>query len=718
MKLKTILVIAAICSIFSGCSSKSLTSSDQPKKENTGDPSYQIEIETQAIPKTDENPAPQTVQNSVNNGESAGESTNVPSIVSQNDQDHDGKSFQGSSYIDRILPIAFAFVTSKASENTDTTESIDNDASDAHDKTALMKSAEAGDIDAVKALIESGMNVNILDDAGRSALMYAANDEVFNALLAADAKVKVVDKHNKTSMFFAPSPNAVKVLIEAGVHVDDQDDEDKTPIMYAKDAQSVKWLLEAGADPNTKDNEGKTPIMYANDAQSVKWLLEAGAEPNAKDQVGRTPIMYANDTGSVKWLLEAGAEPNIKDNAGSTPIMYAENAESIRLLIEAGAEPSAKNNYGKTTLMYAKDAESVKLLIDAGVDLNAKDNYGYTALHSAINLEVLLALIISGANVNATAQDGSAPLHRYNNLDTINLLIAAGVDVNAKDHFGNTPLMNYEDGDSLKVLIAAGADMHAKNKYGNTALQYHTEKKHIEAIKILLEAGAAETEDERKESLEIIEKYTMPENEFGDGKHPIIKLPASTNDATILSELEAFKSNVACHFIKGSKSILNYKAQLIACENAYTQLIYYQANDGYDLDDSWCSDKSWSDRGVGIKYCNDNLFAVIQDTNTKTANVYHLGNLSTSDEGEWHTSSTQVELKTIQTTERSDQKILELIWETTNNEFAQQGEDSALYSTRTQQFLMSVTEQGEKIESGLILNTFTSECKGSECEEQ
>src|SRR6266498_3671664 len=76
----------------------------------------------------------------------------------------------------------------------------------------------------------------------------------------------------------------VKALLESGADVNAKDDEGRTALMFAvtnMQTDSVKALLEHGADVNVRANDGATALVLAassGDIEIVKALLSKGAE--------------------------------------------------------------------------------------------------------------------------------------------------------------------------------------------------------------------------------------------------------------------------------------------------------------------------------------------------------------------------------------------------------------------------------------------------------
>ena len=104
----------------------------------------------------------------------------------------------------------------------------------------------------------------------------------------------------------------VKELLKLGVDPNIQDRNGGTALIYAARTRGyidiVKILLENGADPNIQDNDGVTALMLASVERYpkiIKLLLENGADPNIQDDEGVTALMLA-----ALWLASSPAWVN------------------------------------------------------------------------------------------------------------------------------------------------------------------------------------------------------------------------------------------------------------------------------------------------------------------------------------------------------------------------------------------------------------------------
>ncbi len=282
-----------------------------------------------------------------------------------------------------------------------------------------------------------------------------------------------------------------KELILAGVDVNIKDERGRSALFYAVfrgEIGMVKLLLSKGAEVRTRDIINATPLHYAcsiaswqhkneDKMQMIKLFLLYGADVNADayfdnpytDMVScGTPLHWAAESGSLeasRLLIEHGAEVNKRDILMRTPLHNAariNNPELVIYLLLKGAKPEAQDSDRHTPLHIAVKygANDVALfLISKGGNVNAADKSGITALHGKYRTYsepefwnyptseetiLLKALIAKGADPNKTDCQGRTPLHyavdRKANRESLELLIEAGADVNKADNEGKTPL--------------------------------------------------------------------------------------------------------------------------------------------------------------------------------------------------------------------------------------------------------------------------------------
>ena len=191
----------------------------------------------------------------------------------------------------------------------------------------LFRAARADNPSGVKSLIERGVNPNLRDEHGQTALLVAMRE---------------------------PSPRVIDVMVASPkVDVDATNSKDETPLMIASikgDQELVAKLLARDAAVN---KTGWAPLHYAatNGHISVmKVLLDKHAFIDAQSPNGTTPLMMAAGYGSaeaVKLLIDEGADQGMKNQQGMTALDFAKRAnksESVQLLSAGRAAPKRQTD--------------------------------------------------------------------------------------------------------------------------------------------------------------------------------------------------------------------------------------------------------------------------------------------------------------------------------------------------------------------------------------
>jgi uncharacterized protein len=115
-------------------------------------------------------------------------------------------------------------------------------------------------------------------------------------------------------------------------------------------------------DPNLVNPSGETPLMMAAiraNLPAARALVKRGAAVN---RAGWTPLHYAAsgpDLGVSAFLIGQGAEVNARSPNGTTPLMMSArygSSEVTPMLLKAGADASLKNELGLTAADFARQS--------------------------------------------------------------------------------------------------------------------------------------------------------------------------------------------------------------------------------------------------------------------------------------------------------------------------------------------------------------------------
>jgi ankyrin repeat protein len=255
--------------------------------------------------------------------------------------------------------------------------------------TALLFAVRSGSIDAVKALLDAGANVNDTISDGSSALVVAAANAHWQL---ADVLLDRGADPNLAGAGWTALHQAVRIRrpnIGFGTP-------GPIPTGTVDSLDVIKKMIARGANVNArmsrngmKDGQrnrlnrlGATPFLLAakiTDVEVMKALVAAGADATTPTADGTTPLMVA--AGIALW--------NPGEDGGSLPGQEGEVLEAVRMCVELGNDVNATNYLGETALHGAAFRgvnEVVQYLADRGAKLDTRDSRGWTALAIANGL--------------------------------------------------------------------------------------------------------------------------------------------------------------------------------------------------------------------------------------------------------------------------------------------------------------------------------------------
>jgi RNA polymerase sigma factor (sigma-70 family) len=221
---------------------------------------------------------------------------------------------------------------------------------------AILKAARAGDVDAVKTLLEADPRLSIArDPLGNTAMIIAVNsgqDQIAELLSAAGIKSDIFE-----AAAIGNTDRVCELLTESPALVQSYSPEGFTALGLAAHfghVDAARVLIGRGADVNAiaKNELGVTPLhaaLFGRKTEAACLLIEHGADVNAKrgghgiPRAGWTPLHYAASFGFgslVALLVSLGADCSLTDERGKTPRAVAKEAgekevESLLLKFES-----------------------------------------------------------------------------------------------------------------------------------------------------------------------------------------------------------------------------------------------------------------------------------------------------------------------------------------------------------------------------------------------
>ncbi|XP_033351228.1 ankyrin-1-like [Bombus vosnesenskii] len=268
----------------------------------------------------------------------------------------------------------------------------------------------------------------------------------------------------------------------------------------------LSLLLANGCDPAVRSPRGETALHRVilnggpgNVLQFVGELLKYGCPSGVKEAGGGLTALHI----LTRQLAHAQGSKNLHHN-------FEAALETLDLLARAGPV-NAKDHQGRSALHilasstifdnnHRTEIESlIETLLAAGADPSLKNDRGETPLHECLECGALNTafLLISHTPTGIMSRYGETPLHiasRKNYADMVAKLLEHGEDPSIQDAGGNTPLhlasaRGFHQTVSLLVTSPL-AQLEKLNVEGLTALQVAAESGFVNAVRLLLKAGA------------------------------------------------------------------------------------------------------------------------------------------------------------------------------------------------------------------------------------
>jgi bla regulator protein BlaR1 len=312
----------------------------------------------------------------------------------------------------------------------------------------LEKAAGAGDLAAIRKLLDQGADVNGVGKDHNTPLLRA----VFKNQLA-----------------------AAQLLLDKGAEVDKPrfPGWDYTPLCLVESVPMAELLKKNGANVHAKLFRRNVSILtYVatfGSADLVAWFLRQGLDPKMIGDNNENLLFELKDPRTAELLLKAGVDPNHADNSGETPICSARSAEVAQVLIDHGAKVTGFKEPLLLNMVAFASAGAVEVALKAGADHDP---------------ETLQRALITAA-------------HR-DNPDTARVLIKYGAKVNElvclskEANFYELPLEVCVTSGSTKtaeVLLEAGADPNI-GKVGGGMLNVAARNRHKDLARLLRKFGA------------------------------------------------------------------------------------------------------------------------------------------------------------------------------------------------------------------------------------
>ncbi|KAK8064358.1 hypothetical protein PG994_006996 [Apiospora phragmitis] len=433
--------------------------------------------------------------------------------------------------------------------------------------------------EAALSLIDAGVDVNIQNSTGGTALMIAIALQRFRFVHA------LLDRGADITLFDTDGRNALHYAIRYSLG-------NLPPRVTGSNADSVAKL-------NTNTGLGLATTFGGHDLIGV--ILDHGADINRPDKTGTTPLAIASSTGdltALKILLSRGARITTRTGTRSSifhQLFLAPPSRRINVLIwllQHGDE------YGESRQIQAQEAgESLEPGSLTAALLFTQDSSGRAPLQRAVScgdVQATNLLLETPLRKRLLLQQGDKCLKEaleLGHFDCSQVLLDACSDVIPQFPSPNEPLMAYaaKSGNAalIPLVLSHGGSPSTTNDLGETPLLVAVDEGRVDFVRSLIEqvanvdyyhkADAGEislhwaAQDGNLELLELLLPYYEVDKYLGDvnGNWPI-HLAAACGELDCVKALINFDSDgsgrrngagdtpLYLAAQKGSKSVVDY----------------------------------------------------------------------------------------------------------------------------------------------------------------
>ena len=374
-------------------------------------------------------------------------------------------------------------------------------------------------------LINRGANVNVCDENGASALMWAAfkSDILMVKLLVthgADVKKKGLIYLDDSSSLYYGSPfcaasaegklDVVRFLHEeCRIPIDDRELQSKelkengrTALQWACSQTKPFGISEFSFSNNLEDDFAK------KNTDVIRYLLQENADINFNKTIDQnTPLLLSlssNKTDVSKILIEDSADVRIKNSDGNTALHLAVMKSNLRIIFDIvrrhfAIDVNLQNNDGNTpALLCVKDSISddwtkvicLRLLYTLGSSFEIKNRNNESVKSLARRYCDSSALF---KYVNSPVYDYSV-LYLQNRIDEIYSYIKSENYCSNQKYIYSYTLLNIaaelDNSEVIEILLTKGDSIDASGASGMTALMSAAQRCCLDAIKTLINHGA------------------------------------------------------------------------------------------------------------------------------------------------------------------------------------------------------------------------------------
>lgn len=365
---------------------------------------------------------------------------------------------------------------------------------DAEGRTALHLAVIANDRAAVKALLDSDVDVDAADHAGFRAIHYTYWKDLMwhRSKASPDLAELLLDAGSRDSPALAAARgdlDAVRAFVDADPSaVNDGEILQKRPLSAAVEGghrNIARFLLEMGADPSLQEGRlcpNGSSLMtatVADDLEVARWLLETGADPNGHVNSSGSPAIRAHSDAMRGLLYGYGGRAS-----GAWGYVQRGEFETVAAILRYTDDPFSNEESEYLTTPYTAAISGSGRMEDRGESTDAHEAMFEMFLQRKHPMPRVLT---------------ACKTYLYHVPRMTRRLLEHGLDPNLPDWQRRTPLHDLcrpnravsDAAGMVRMFLEFGADVNAIDEEDrSTPLGIAAREGNAELVGLLLDSGA------------------------------------------------------------------------------------------------------------------------------------------------------------------------------------------------------------------------------------
>ncbi|KAK6192745.1 hypothetical protein SNE40_004167 [Patella caerulea] len=400
--------------------------------------------------------------------------------------------------------------------------------------STLHSACEYGNINDVKYLIDTGHDVNRLDNNNMSPILCCGESEIepvakLKLILTNGGNINDRDISNSNVLHLAcliGKLESVDFILKQGLDIHSRGGQyNRSPILCCGESKiepvaKLKLILTNGGNIGDRDSNNNNVLHLAclyGKLESVDFILKQGLDIHSRGgQYNRSPILCCSESeiepvAKLKLILTNGGNINDRDSSNSNVLHLAcliGKLESVDFILKQGLDIHSRGRFNRSPILCCGESKiepvaKLKLILTNGGNIGDRDSNNNNVLHLAClygKLESVDFILKQGLDIHSRGgQYNRSPIlccseSEIEPVAKLKLILTNGGNINDRDS-SNSNVLHLAcligKLESVDFILKQGLDIHSRGQYNRSPILYCSSSKiePVAKLKLILTNG-------------------------------------------------------------------------------------------------------------------------------------------------------------------------------------------------------------------------------------